>query len=134
MQEAVAEGEGILQSARAFVFDVMGDAWRTLSAGDPLSRAQREMLARLDELTFLGIPALPSDKAVRAAIERAWFEQQPLRITYVDGNFIETTRRIRIRAVLMERHETRLDAIDLETGEPRHFRLDRITRASPAAS
>jgi alkylation response protein AidB-like acyl-CoA dehydrogenase len=41
VQEAVAEGEGTLQSARAFVFDVMGDAWRTLSAGDPLSRAQR---------------------------------------------------------------------------------------------
>jgi alkylation response protein AidB-like acyl-CoA dehydrogenase len=41
VQEAVAEAEGILQSARAFVFDVMGEAWRTLSAGDPLSGAQR---------------------------------------------------------------------------------------------
>jgi alkylation response protein AidB-like acyl-CoA dehydrogenase len=41
VQEAVAEAEGILQAARAFVFDVMGDAWRTLCAGDPLSRAQR---------------------------------------------------------------------------------------------
>src|SRR3954468_24828109 len=47
--------------------------------------AQRELLARLEELTFLGVPALPSKKAVRAAVERAWFEQQPLRITYVDG-------------------------------------------------
>ena len=55
--------------------------------------AQRELLARLDELSFLGVPALPSKKAVRAAIERAWFEQQPLRITYVDGNFIETRAR-----------------------------------------
>ncbi|MBV1857059.1 MAG: HTH domain-containing protein [Nannocystaceae bacterium] len=91
--------------------------------------AQRELLARLGELSFLGVPALPSDKKVRAAVERAWFEQQPLRIVYVDGDFVEATRRVRIRAVLMERHETRLDAEDLDDGERRHFRLDRITRA-----
>ncbi len=41
VQEAVGEAEGALQSARALVFDVMGDAWRTLCAGDPLSREQR---------------------------------------------------------------------------------------------
>jgi predicted DNA-binding transcriptional regulator YafY len=29
----------------------------------------------------------------------------------------------------MERHETLLDATDLESGERRPFRLDRITRA-----
>lgn len=91
--------------------------------------AQRELLARLDELSFVGVPALPADKRVRAAVERAWFEQQPLRITYVDGNFIETTRRIRVRGVLMERHETRIDADDLDAGERRQFRLDRIARA-----
>jgi predicted DNA-binding transcriptional regulator YafY len=91
--------------------------------------AQRELLARLEELSFVGVPALPSDEGVRDAVERAWFEQQPLRITYVDGKFVESTRRIRIRTVLMERHETRLDAEDLDSGERRHFRLDRITRA-----
>lgn len=91
--------------------------------------AQRELLARLDELTFLGVPAMPSDKSVRAAVERAWFEQQPLEITYVDKNHLETTRRVRIRAVLMERHETRIDAEALDGGERRHFRLDRIVRA-----
>ena len=61
--------------------------------------AQRELLARLTELSFHGVPALPSKKSVRAAIERAWFEQQPLRITYVDGNFVETTRDVRIESV-----------------------------------
>lgn len=91
--------------------------------------AQRELLTRLGELSYTGVPALPCDKGVRAAVERAWFEQQPLRIVYVDGEHVETTRRIRIRAVLMERHETRLDADDLDAGERRHFRLDRITRA-----
>jgi hypothetical protein len=31
--------------------------------------------------------------------------------------------------VIMDRHETRLDAEVLGSGERRHFRLDRITRA-----
>jgi len=91
--------------------------------------AQRELLQRLSELSFQGVPALPIKKAVRAALERAWFEQQPLRIVYVDGNFIERARRIRIESVIMDRHETRIDATDLDDGERRHFRLDRITRA-----
>jgi predicted DNA-binding transcriptional regulator YafY len=91
--------------------------------------AQRELLTRLEELAFQGVPALPSKKVVRAALERAWFEQQPLRITYVDGDFIETTRDIRILGVVMDRHETRLDAVDVQSGEQRHFRLDRIERA-----
>jgi len=91
--------------------------------------AQRELLARLTELSFHGVPGLPSKKVVRAAIERAWFERQPLRITYVDGNFIETTRKVRIESVAMDRHETRIDAVDLDSGERRQFRLDRIERA-----
>ncbi len=91
--------------------------------------AQRELLARLTELSFQGVPALPSKKAVRAAFERAWFEQQPLRITYVDGNFIQTTRTVKITSVVMDRHETRIEAIDIEKGERRQFRLDRIAVA-----
>jgi predicted DNA-binding transcriptional regulator YafY len=91
--------------------------------------AQRELLARLDELSFHGVPALPSKPAVRAAIERAWFEQQPLRVTYVDGNFIETTRSVKIHSVLMDRHETRIDVVDLDDGERRRLRLDRIAVA-----
>ncbi|MEP7120818.1 MAG: HTH domain-containing protein [Byssovorax sp.] len=91
--------------------------------------AQRELLARLSELTFLGVPSLPSKKSVRAAVERAWFEQQPLRITYVDGNFIQTTREVRLQGVVLDRHETRLDCVDLATSERRHFRLDRVAHA-----
>jgi predicted DNA-binding transcriptional regulator YafY len=94
--------------------------------------AQRELLTRISELSFHGVPALPSKKEVRAELERAWFEQIPLRITYVDGNFIESTRTIRITSVAMDRHETRIDAVDADTGEQRQFRLDRIQRAEVA--
>jgi predicted DNA-binding transcriptional regulator YafY len=96
--------------------------------------AQRELLTRLKELSFVGVPALPTKKGVRAMVERAWFEQQPLRITYVDGSFIETVRDIHIKGLVMERGETRIDAILLESGERRHFRLDRIMRAAPLES
>lgn len=90
--------------------------------------AQRDLLARMRELAFFGVPALPSKKGVRAAVERAWFEQQPLRIVYV-SNSIEQTRKIRIESVHMDRHETRINGLDLESGEQRPFRLDRIVRA-----
>jgi predicted DNA-binding transcriptional regulator YafY len=94
--------------------------------------AQRELLTRLAEISFHGVPALPSEKEVRQAVERAWFEQQPLHITYVDGNFIETERTIRILGVSIDRHETRIDAEEVDTRERRPFRLDRIQRARVA--
>jgi alkylation response protein AidB-like acyl-CoA dehydrogenase len=60
VQEAVAEAEGTLQSARALVWDVLGDAWRTLSSGAELSRAQR---ARV------GLMMVHSMRACRHAVQ-----------------------------------------------------------------
>jgi predicted DNA-binding transcriptional regulator YafY len=91
--------------------------------------AQRELLTRLKELAFQGVPALPSDKKVRAAIERAWFEQQPVRIIYVDSNHVESKRTVKIVSVLMDRHETRVEGEDVETTDRRYYRLDRILAA-----
>jgi predicted DNA-binding transcriptional regulator YafY len=54
-----------------------------------------------------------------------------VRITYVDSGYIETVRDVRIDSVIMDRHETRIAASDVATGERRHFRADRITRAEP---
>lgn len=91
--------------------------------------AQRELVGRLKELQLVGIPALPIAKPIRAAVEQAWFEQQPLRITYEDGNHVQTTRDIKIESVIMERHETRIVGVDLQKNGYRHFRLDKILRA-----
>lgn len=96
--------------------------------------AQRDLLARLKELAFSGVPALPVEKGIRAAVERAWFEQQPLRIVYVGSNLVETERTISIKGFHMDRHETRIDAVDAETGERRPFRLDHIVRAEVVAA
>ena len=95
--------------------------------------AQRELTGRLKELQFVGIPQPPVSRAVRAAVERAWFEQQPLRITYRSANYERTTRDIRITSVFMERTETRLNAVDLVKGEERQFRLDRVEKAEVIA-
>lgn len=95
--------------------------------------AQRELVGRLDELAFVGIPAQPIAKAVRTAVERAWFEQQPLRITYRDSRGVPTTRDVRIEQVVMERSETRINALDLAKNESRQFRLDRIEKAEVVA-
>lgn len=91
--------------------------------------AQRELLRRLEELAFVGIPARPVPKPIRAAVERAWFEQQPLRITYRDGYGVPSTRVVRILSVLMERTETRINAFDIAKNDQRQFRLDRIEEA-----
>ena len=91
--------------------------------------AQRELLTRLGELSFQAVPALPVRPAVRAAVERAWFEQQPLDLHYLDADFVETRHEVRISAVVMSRHETRLEALDA-SGATHRFRLHRITRAA----
>lgn len=94
-----------------------------------LSRsAQRELLARLSELQFVGVPARPSAPEVRAAIEQAWFEQRPLQIRYA-GARGPSERTVRLRQIVMERGETLLNCDDLDKGEARQFRLDRIEAA-----
>lgn len=93
------------------------------------SSAQRELLGRLDELKLVGIPALRIDPRVREAVERAWFEQAPLRIVYRNANGEATTRDVRIESVVMERTQTLLNTFDLGKQDKRQFRMDRIERA-----
>jgi predicted DNA-binding transcriptional regulator YafY len=91
--------------------------------------AQRELIEQMDALHFTGIPAHASLPSVRRAVEQAWFERQPLRIRYRGPDEVTTTRVVRIVSVVMERSLTLLNCDDLDKGERRQFRLDRILAA-----
>ena len=91
--------------------------------------AQRELLDLMKSLSFVGIPAHAPTPAVRAVIEQAWFERQPVRIEYRSADDVVTTRAVRIAQVVMERTLTLLNCDDLDKGARRQFRLDRILDA-----
>jgi predicted DNA-binding transcriptional regulator YafY len=74
------------------------------------------------------VPARTASSAVLRAIEQAWFEDAALEISYA-GSSGASTRRVRLRTVVMERGETLLNCVDLDKSAERQFRLDRITRA-----
>ncbi len=94
--------------------------------------AQRELLDLVQQLTFVGVPALAARPGVRKAIEEAWFTQTPVLLRYERGQGETAERTVRISGVTMERHVTLLDCLDVQTGERRHLRLDRIARALKA--
>ena len=95
--------------------------------------AQRELLTLLDQLQIVGVPALPVAPAVRRAIETAWFEERPLRIDYRKNDHLSVRRLVRIRSLVFDRQVTLLNCVDLELGEDRQFRLDRILDAAVVA-
>jgi len=92
--------------------------------------AQRELLQLIGQLQLVGVPALPIPSAVRDAIETAWFESRALRIVYAKSTYQLSPRLVRIRNLVFDRQLTLLNCVDLETGQDRQFRLDRIKQAT----
>jgi predicted DNA-binding transcriptional regulator YafY len=92
--------------------------------------AQRELLALVGELQLVGVPSLPIPASVRDAIETAWFESRALRIVYEKKAWELTPRHVRIRNLVFDRQVTLLNCVDLETGQDRQFRLDKIKQAT----
>jgi predicted DNA-binding transcriptional regulator YafY len=93
--------------------------------------AQRELQNRLKELAYVGVPARPAPESVRRAVEQAWFEGRVLVIDYRNrGDVVATRRRVRLERIIMDRAETRLNAVDLEKNEARQLVLDRIEHAT----
>jgi predicted DNA-binding transcriptional regulator YafY len=92
--------------------------------------AQRELLRLVDQLQIVGVPALPVPQSVRAAVETAWFEDRALAIHYRKVAYDPPARRtVRIRNLVFDRSVTLLNCVDLDSGEDRQFRLERITHA-----
>jgi len=92
--------------------------------------AQRELLRLVDQLQIVGVPALPVPNTVRAAVETAWFEDRALAIHYRKVAYDPPQRRtVRIRNLVFDRSVTLLNCVDLDSGEDRQFRLERITQA-----
>jgi predicted DNA-binding transcriptional regulator YafY len=91
--------------------------------------AQRELIELMAGLQFVGVPAPAIGPAIRQAVERAWFERQPLRIRYRGSDGVVTNRVVRIASAVMERSVALLNCDDLDKGERRQFRLDRILEA-----
>jgi predicted DNA-binding transcriptional regulator YafY len=92
--------------------------------------AQRELLQLIGELQLVGVPAMPTPASVRDAVETAWFESRALRIVYLKQSGHASPRLVRIRNLVFDRSVTLLNCIDLETGNDRQFRMDRIKQAS----
>jgi predicted DNA-binding transcriptional regulator YafY len=120
------------QTSRLLPFVETLDAALDKVRGALSASAQRELVALMQEIQFVGVPALPVPAPVRAALEQAWFERQPLRIVYQGAGQVVSTRTVRVVSVVMERSQTLINCDDLERGERRQFRLDRILEARVA--
>lgn len=94
--------------------------------------AQRELSKHVENLLFVGIPALSAPPEVRRVVEQAWFESRAMRVTYRHGDGTVSTRLVRVTRLLSERTMTLLECDDLDDQKPRRLRLDRIERATLA--
>lgn len=94
--------------------------------------SQRSLLAHLETLHFVGVPARTAKPEVRRAVEQAWFQGVGLRLHYAGAEAV-TERRVRIESVVMDRNETLLNTVDLDSGASRQLKLDRIERAQVIA-
>lgn len=91
--------------------------------------AQRELIDHLGTVATVGVPAPPIPQSVQRALEAAWFENRSMWIIYRKPDGREQKRTIRVRNLVFDRSSTLLNCVDLERGEDRQFRLDRVIKA-----
>jgi predicted DNA-binding transcriptional regulator YafY len=94
------------------------------------TQAQRELARHIENILFVGVPALAPPPEVRAVVERAWFEDRPMRVTYRHGDGTVSERVVRAKRLLAERTMTILECEDLGEKATRKLRLDRIEKAA----
>ncbi len=89
VQMQLATAEGGLQSARAFAFDVIGNAWDTACAGDPLSLDQRAQL-QLAAHQAVRAAVAAVDGVFRLAGAGALYADQPIQRCFRDLHALDT--------------------------------------------
>lgn len=91
--------------------------------------AQRELRELLATVSLPGVPGLPLAPGVQRVLEAAWFEQRPMWISYRKPDGREHRREVQVRSLVVDRSVTLLNCTDLELGQDRQFRLDRVVKA-----
>ncbi len=75
--------------------------------------AQRDLLTTLDQLQFIGVPALSGRPQVRKALEETWFSGAPLTIHYRRKEGSLSVRTVHVETAVMERSITLLNVVDV---------------------
>lgn len=91
--------------------------------------AQRELVQRADAMQFIGVPTLPVDREVRAAIEAAWLDATPVRIRGQGRDGQDFDEVVHVHGLLVERQVVRVLVMRNGETEARALRLDRIAWA-----
>lgn len=91
--------------------------------------AQRELVQRADAMQFIGVPTLPVDREVRAAIEAAWLDATPVRIRGQGRDGQDFDEVVHVHGLLVERQVVRVLVMRTGETEARALRLDRIAWA-----
>jgi alkylation response protein AidB-like acyl-CoA dehydrogenase len=89
VQVQLATAEGVLQSARSFAFDMIGDAWDTACSGDPLSLDQRAQL-QLAAHQAVRAAVAAVDGVFRLAGAGALYDDQPIQRCFRDLHALDT--------------------------------------------
>jgi predicted DNA-binding transcriptional regulator YafY len=93
---------------------------------------QRSLNKLLSTVSFVGIPAMATDDEARQVVEASFFEGTPMRVVYRGRDELLHHHVVRIDNVVLERGESLLNCVDVETGERRQLRLHRLARATRA--
>jgi predicted DNA-binding transcriptional regulator YafY len=94
------------------------------------TKGQRELAQLARMLDFIGVPARSGKAEVRQVLEEALFESREMELVYRGANEVITTRRVRLKSIVMERSETLLNCHDVAKDDARQFKLDRIEKAT----
>jgi predicted DNA-binding transcriptional regulator YafY len=76
-------------------------------------------------------PAQPVPAGVFRTCVDAFVRSRPLALLYRDAHGVETERRAQVHGILLRPPVWYLLAHDMRKGEPRTFRLDRVSTATP---